>query len=112
MIDNLDMDISTIKVWASSNSSIKKVYLYGSHVLGTANNNSDLDIAIEIEKRQSDSNKLATWISLKDKWVRELQSQLKIKLHLEWYEASETPTVQSGISRGHVIIYKKQEQQC
>ena len=108
MIENFETEISAIKRWASKNPSIRKVWIYGSFISGNLHEGSDLDVAVEIEKEKGDTNKRTTWICEAQGWRDELQALLGFKLHLEWYDVDETPTVRKGIQSGSRLIYSKE----
>ena len=92
--------------WACENKVVRKVYMYGSRVKGDFKKSSDLDVAIEIDPEEGDTNVLATWICDKSKWEKELKLLLPgYKVHLEWYDKNETPKVRAGIENSGVLVY-------
>jgi predicted nucleotidyltransferase len=100
-----------LRGWASRNDAISKLYIYGSRVKGDFKKISDLDIAIEIDPRNGDTNELTTWICEGSNWEEELKSLIpKYKIHLEWCNEDETPTVKTGVDDSGVLIYSRDEE--
>ncbi|MHC4068796.1 MAG: nucleotidyltransferase family protein [Planctomycetota bacterium] len=100
-----------LKTWAKSNGYISKVYLYGSFVTGDFKWDSDLDIAVEIKPTEGNINSQAAWISHGTNWERELQSLMpQCKVHLEWYDESETERVRAGVESGSILVYSRTEE--
>jgi hypothetical protein len=67
---------------------------------------SDLDLAFEIDKAANDSNAFATWIFEKQRWEKDLAKIINLKLHLELLD-NDTPTVQAGVKSGSVVLYAR-----
>lgn len=107
MVQNIKHEINIIRKWASENELIQKAYIYGSFVKGKIHKNSDLDVAVEINKKMGDTDKSTTWICEGENWREQLQSQIRLKLHLEWYDIVETPKVHEGIQSGNCLIYER-----
>jgi len=114
------MEINKIKElvagWGRQNPSILKIHLFGSIVTGIShktqqpfNSESDIDIAIEFEKFDSDENLLATWMHEGEIWHKELMDILSLKdqraLDLQWYHPLETPAMDKYIQRGAKVLY-------
>jgi len=107
------MDISKaeniIVNWASKNPAISRVYLYGSRIKGNYEDESDLDIAVELNLTKGAENLLAVWLCDKDNWQDELQALIPYKVHLEWYHENETKLVGSGIKEACRLIYQQHQ---
>jgi predicted nucleotidyltransferase len=104
------MDINTIKrklsEWARSEPLINKVYIFGSRAREDYREDSDLDMAIEINKLSYDEEVLATWINEKDRLERRLLTLFpSLKLQIELLDNEQTPTVLSGIKRSVILVY-------
>lgn len=104
-----DLIKENIKEWASSNPLVKRAYLYGSRAKGDHKEDSDIDIAIEIDTEKGDSNTLATWTCNAEKWRQELQPLLKYKLHLEWEALQETPKIKNGLDESSILLYERKK---
>ncbi|MBA7648375.1 hypothetical protein ES703_56161 [subsurface metagenome] len=97
--------------WASENKLVRKVYVYGSQVKGDFKASSDLDVAIEIDPEEGDTNALSTWICEGSNWKEKLKTLLpRHKVHLEWYDENETPTVRAGIEKSGVLAYSRHDE--
>jgi predicted nucleotidyltransferase len=92
--------------WASKNKSISRIWLYGSRIKGTYNEDSDLDIAVEIDEK-SISEDITTYSTFETENVQKaLQAFIPYKVHLEIvYE--DTPHVLSYLKKQSVLIYEK-----
>jgi len=91
--------------WAASEPIVVRVYIFGSRARGDHHENSDLDIAIEIEKGADDSNVHETWIYECDRCEQSLAKLLPYRLQLELFDGENTPTVLKGIRRSSVLVY-------
>ena len=118
MIEDLKIEISAIKKWASFNPLIRKVWIFGSCIRVNPHEADDLDVAVEIEKKEGDETKEVTAIGERRKWEERLNAKMKFrergyklsfKLHLECYDTdgNETPYIQKGIQAGSHLIYSK-----
>ncbi len=105
------MDIETVKniiaKWADSEPLVTKAYIFGSRARGDHGEDSDLDVAIEIEMRRGDENKLAIWIFEKQGLEDRLSRLIPFSLQLEHLNGNETPTVLSGVERGSILVYER-----
>lgn len=115
---NLRQAKEIIAQWAKSNIHITKVYVFGSRQSGYSKKtgqsvrpDSDLDVAVEFDKLDTDDNCLTTWLNEADEWRKELSNRLnlgnEIKLHLEWYHSTETPTLHSYLQDSSEVIYER-----
>jgi predicted nucleotidyltransferase len=96
-----------VAVWAESEPLITKAYIFGSRARDDYREDSDLDVAIEIEKLRNDENILATWITHKKGLEESLSKLIPYKLHLELCDREKTPTVLSGIEKSNIVVYIK-----
>lgn len=96
-----------VRRWAENNPLVRAVYIYGSRATEKFAEDSDLDIAVEIDKGPGAENKLATWILESGLWETELQAQLSHKVHIEWYDENDTPTVKAGVENSGILLYSR-----
>ena len=101
----------TIASWAISKPLVSRVWLFGSRVRGEHTLDSDLDIAVEIDKSAIQgidySGGFATWCSMETEWREELTCAIGAKIDLQYYREGETPTIQAGLDHSSILIYKK-----
>lgn len=95
-----------IKKWAESEPLIKEVYIFGSRARNDYRENSDIDIAVKIEKRPNDDSPLATWFYEGNNLKNRLSKLLPYELQLEYLD-NKTKTVLSGIKESSILVYKK-----
>jgi predicted nucleotidyltransferase len=101
-----------IRDWAIIHKNIRRGYIYGSWATGKANANSDIDIALEIDKEPNDTNLDATWIREKSMWCAELRSFLPYKLHLELLDATGgTPRVTCYVRASGILVFQRKDLQ-
>jgi uncharacterized protein len=93
--------------WAENEPLVKKVYIFGSRARHDYREDSDLDVAVEINKLPGDSNILATWMFESDKLKESLEPVLPYKLQLENYDGDNTPKVEAGINQSSILIYNE-----
>lgn len=94
-----------IKNWAIGQPLVRKAYIFGSRARDDWQENSDIDIAVEIKKMKNDENEFTTWIFEKKKLESSLQDRLPFKLQLERHDIIETPTVRKGIKESSILVY-------
>lgn len=97
-----------IKKWAESEPLIKEVYIFGSRARNDYRENSDIDIAVKIEKRPNDDSPLATWFYEGNNLKNRLSKLLPYELQLEYLD-NKTKTVLSGIKESSILVYKRQK---
>lgn len=97
--------------WATSKPLVSRVWLFGSRVREEHAPNSDLDIAVEIDRaaiQGSDySGGFATWCFEVAAWREELTRAIGLEVDIQYYRKGETPTVQAGLDRSSILIYEK-----
>jgi predicted nucleotidyltransferase len=99
--------------WAESQPSVTRAYIYGSRVRGSHREDSDLDVAIEIQPLPGDSSAFATWISEAFELCQSLASMLPVPVGLEWYGGKHgTPTIHRGLTAGSVVVYERAARPC
>ena len=94
--------------WAESEPLVTKAYIFGSRAKGNYRDNSDLDVAVELEKQPGDSNVLATWICVGDSLEKRLSAMLPFKVQLENLDGAETLIVSSGVRSSSILIYDRE----
>ena len=98
-----------VRDWARGEQTVRKAFIFGSRAQGTQRRDSDLDVAIEMEPAEGDSNALATYIFEKDRLERSLASNLPVPLHLELLDGERTLVVDSAVRRHGVLVYDVNE---
>jgi len=67
-----------------------------------------LDIALEFDSMPGDVNLLATWVSESDKWCKELQAKIHVKIHLEYNGGEDTPVIVKGLRKSSILVYDRE----
>lgn len=101
---------SLIAAWAKTHPEIQRVFLYGSRIRGNHRLDSDLDVAVEIEAAENDSDAFTTWMCDQSEWTAELQRMFPYKIHLEWHDLlGTTPTISKGLEDGSQLVFQKKD---
>jgi predicted nucleotidyltransferase len=103
-IDLIDT-AARIRTWAAITPDILTVRLFGSRVKGTHRPDSDLDVAVGLAGRPSETTILM--IDNKQKWLRQLELLSGFKVQLELADRRQDPTVWAGLRAGCVLIYRR-----
>lgn len=109
VIMGIDKLTIALRLWAGEKPFIRRVFIFGSRAKGTYGEDSDLDIAIEFDKFENDSNHLATWVTESGAWKQEIEALIPaIKIDLQWQDPSGgTKTIDKGIKDGSIKVYEK-----
>jgi hypothetical protein len=70
--------------------------------------NSDLDIAVMVERDRGEDNEYAVFVDEKPEWVKQLEQLLPHKAHLEWLEKNSTGKVATAVRTSGRLVYKRQ----
>lgn len=94
--------------WGARNLRIRRIVLFGSRVKGTHGQDSDLDIAVEIESGEDSNATLATWMRFFDEWNTELNSVLPFRVDLQWRDCfGTTRVIEQGILEASELVYER-----
>ncbi|WP_186123807.1 nucleotidyltransferase family protein [Burkholderia gladioli] len=96
---------AAISRWAATKPIIRRVFIFGSRARDDFRENSDLDVAIEIDG--VNGNALATWMFDTKPWYAEISALAPFEIDLEFFDEEETPTIKAAIRRSSVLIYKR-----
>ena len=103
----IDQLKNIIFCWASENSLVRKVYIFGSRARGDYCLTSDLDVAIEVNQTPQDGSECSTWFNSRKMLKASLQALVPYQLQLEWYDPIETPTVHKGLQESSILVYEQ-----
>ncbi len=105
MKKDLKETIEFLQKWAVEENLITKLYIFGSRVRNDYHVNSDIDIAIQIDKKDGDENVEATWIGESRKWKEYLAKNLPFQPDLQLLNGTNTPTIVSAIEESSIPVY-------
>jgi predicted nucleotidyltransferase len=95
-----------LSIWAAETPLVKRLWLFGSRVRGEHREDSDVDVAIELDmtavKGVDESAGMATWAFDTMTWKPELELLLSRVVDLQRYKAGETNILQAGL-RGSTV---------
>jgi predicted nucleotidyltransferase len=95
-----------LSIWAAETPLVKRLWLFGSRVRGEHREDSDVDVAIELDmtavKGVDESAGMATWAFDTMTWKPELELLLSRVVDLQRYKAGETNIIQAGL-RGSTV---------
>lgn len=92
--------------WAQTESIVTKVYIFGSRLKGTHRPDSDLDIAIELQKLPGDETVTATWICEAGRLKNSIKSYLPYAIDLQGYNGEETPHLHTYLEEASLLVYE------
>jgi predicted nucleotidyltransferase len=92
-------DRAKIVSWAETHPEIQRVWLYGSRARGNNQEDSDIDLAIEMD--------FVEWFEWYSKFEENCDLLLSHKVDLEWYaEEADLKYVGEGVRRDGVLLYE------
>ena len=109
MVDEITKE--KVRKWAETEPLVKSAYIFGSRAGNNFREDSDLDVAVELDVSSGDFNIDAAWILNRKKFVESLESMIPgFELDLQLLDNQNTPTIEKGIKQGSVLIYQKHRQ--
>lgn len=100
-----------ISEWAVEKPLVKRVWIFGSRVRGNHREDSDLDVAIEINsaaiRGEDYSGGFATYAFESKSWCNELNDLIGLDVDLQFYKEGETKTIQIALDFSSVVVYEK-----
>ena len=100
----LDSAVQRIRQWGCLQPTIRRIWVYGSRVRGTQSDESDLDIAIEIDPIGTDEESQLVWTRRKAEWVNSLKAISPFEIHLEMLG---TPKVSEYLEECSKLIFER-----
>ena len=82
-----------------------RIYLFGSQAKGTANPDSDVNIAIEFSELKLESEKTLLWRDKHSEWGEYLSSTLEKKVHLELFEGKRSKRLAKALQNCSIVLY-------
>ncbi|WP_175757666.1 nucleotidyltransferase family protein [Burkholderia cepacia] len=105
----MESDVKTAAIaiarWAITKPIIRKVFIFGSRARDDFREDSDLDIAIEIDG--VNGNALATWMFDTKPWHAEISALVPFEIDLEFFDEDETPIIKAAIKRASILVYTR-----
>ena len=103
---NFDVTNKRLHKWASERPEIECLIIYGSYAQGTADDESDIDIALKVKPEPGDMDNLVNYLYNEDDWIQELEKLLNLpgKIHLK---STEMQTVRQSILQAKIIVYDR-----
>jgi len=91
--------------WASSKPLVRCLVVFGSYAKGTANSDSDIDIAVIVSETGDASERLLEWMDNKPQWRNELCALLGFQdVQLEKLCAEHSHVMQY-VKEAHIVVY-------
>jgi len=103
--------VSIVAAWAVKHPLVGKAWVFGSRARGEERDDSDIDIAIELDLSEAEgadeSGGMATWMFECGSWRSELGSLLPLPIDLQQFMGAKTPIIRSAIKRSGVLAHRK-----
>ncbi|WP_175803717.1 nucleotidyltransferase family protein [Burkholderia ambifaria] len=105
----MESDVKTAAIamarWAATKPIIRRVFIFGSRARDDFREDSDLDVAIEIDG--VNGNALATWLFDTKPWHAEISALTPFEIDLEFFDEDETPIITAAIKRSSILVYTR-----
>jgi predicted nucleotidyltransferase len=99
--------IPKFAAWADSKPAVRRAWAYGSRLRGTQREDSDLDLALEIETSGSEDEAWNEWMAESDDWKAELEELSQLNVQLEWYAGEATPRILRFTSCCSMLVFER-----
>jgi predicted nucleotidyltransferase len=100
-----------VAAWATDKPLILRVWLFGSRARGEHREDSDLDIAIQLDLAEirgvDESGGFATWAFDTDGWDKELADLIPLEIDLEQFVPGQTLVIAAALERSSILVYNK-----
>lgn len=100
--------------WAHAKPLVLRVHVFGSRARGTQRDDSDLDVAVELDLGSvpvvDESVGFSIWMFQTKGWKEELELLIPHRVQLEYYQRKETPTIDRGVQESGILVYEKAPQ--
>ena len=85
-----------LREWCHAKPFVRRLWLFGSRLRGTHRDDSDLDVALEIDPLPKDEDVLTSWISESSAWETELRAIVPYQVDLQLYDLDDARSVVVG----------------
>jgi len=99
-----------IAKWAKEEPLVTRAYIFGSRAGNDFQEDSDLDVVVEIKKGSGDEIVRATWICVRDGLKERLAKLLPYALDLQWLDGENTPIILSGVKKLSIVVYDESDE--
>ena len=96
----------TIKDWASKEPLVKKVYIFGSRATNDYQEDSGIDVAVEIHRLPGEENITAAWMDAAEGFREQLSKLLPYPLRLHSLDG-DSPIILDGAYRSGILVYEE-----
>lgn len=91
--------------WADNYPAVRRVWLYGSRVVGTCRADSDLDVAVELDDRALRGEKHFVWWMYESPAMKAvLAGMIDVVPHIQLYEPDAIEVI-SGVAEHGLLVY-------
>jgi hypothetical protein len=103
---DLQAAIRLLGEWAATEPLVARVLVFGSRVTGSPSPDSDLDVAIELERAAFDEGPFVSWAAEVGGWHAKLQPSIPWTLDLQWHDpGGSTAAISEGLGEGHLQVW-------
>ena len=93
--------------WASDQSLISEVYLYGSYAKGTATSESDVDLALLVDA-ETDGERWGHLVFEREGWVTQLNRKIPVKIDLQNLSDNDIVVKPAVLEHG-ILIFRREK---
>ena len=106
--DSLSRAANAVRDWAQKRPFVRRAWIYGSRARGDHGENSDLDVAIEIDCIGHDTDPSTSFVAESPGWKRELDAATELDVHLQLYDPQrENPVVAEAVNREGLLVFER-----
>jgi len=109
LTEDLQPVADTLRMWASEETLVRRLWIYGSRARGTGSPHSDLDIAVEIHVAGDNEDSYTVFVCEAEDWRSKLDPRLvPYTLDLKLYDTSGArEKVRRGVDADGILIYER-----
>jgi predicted nucleotidyltransferase len=109
MIDDAVFDaMRTLRSWSETRSHVRRLWVFGSRLKGTQRDDSDLDVAMEIDARGTDESAAVSWVGYRHECEQELSALTRFRVDLHPFDCADpTSKVVAYVSCCAALVYAR-----
>jgi predicted nucleotidyltransferase len=110
MIEDAFFDaVRALRSWAEGQRHVRRLWVFGSRLKGTQREDSDLDVAVEIDARGSDESAAVSWVGYRHECEQDLTGLTGFRVQLHPFDlADPASNVVAYVSCCAALVYARE----